>query len=148
MHLILLNLHVYHPCSSPGMQFSCYPQLALWPERMEERKYARYGALVDCFICLLSLNLPVMICLVFQCCYQSDVEEVHALYLDAKSSARLLQEQQERYISWNFCAIYCQPPPPLPAALIHELLFESELLFFWALGLLIFIVGTTMCNGD
>ena len=31
--------------------------------------------------------------------YQADLEEVSALYLDAKSSARLLQEQQERYIT-------------------------------------------------
>ncbi|KAK8940461.1 hypothetical protein KSP39_PZI010502 [Platanthera zijinensis] len=30
---------------------------------------------------------------------KADIEEVNALYLDAKSSARLLQEQQERYIS-------------------------------------------------
>ncbi|RVW97318.1 RuvB-like protein 1 [Vitis vinifera] len=30
---------------------------------------------------------------------KADLEEVNALYLDAKSSARLLQEQQERYIS-------------------------------------------------
>ncbi|RVW38826.1 RuvB-like protein 1 [Vitis vinifera] len=30
---------------------------------------------------------------------KADLEEVKALYLDAKSSARLLQEQQERYIS-------------------------------------------------
>ncbi|KAK8968887.1 hypothetical protein KSP40_PGU002284 [Platanthera guangdongensis] len=30
---------------------------------------------------------------------KADIEEVSALYLDAKSSARLLQEQQERYIS-------------------------------------------------
>ncbi|KAK9279172.1 hypothetical protein L1049_012849 [Liquidambar formosana] len=30
---------------------------------------------------------------------KADLEEVSALYLDAKSSARLLQEQQERYIS-------------------------------------------------
>nr|XP_016473385.1 PREDICTED: ruvB-like protein 1 [Nicotiana tabacum] len=28
-----------------------------------------------------------------------DLEEVNTLYLDAKSSARLLQEQQDRYIS-------------------------------------------------
>jgi len=30
---------------------------------------------------------------------QADVEEVKALYLDAKSSAKLLQEQQEKYIT-------------------------------------------------
>ncbi|KAK3195905.1 hypothetical protein Dsin_027215 [Dipteronia sinensis] len=30
---------------------------------------------------------------------KEDVEEVKALYLDAKSSARLLQEQQEKYIT-------------------------------------------------
>ena len=30
---------------------------------------------------------------------KGDLEEVCALYLDAKSSARLLQEQQEKYIS-------------------------------------------------
>ncbi|KAK6936247.1 RuvB-like, AAA-lid domain [Dillenia turbinata] len=30
---------------------------------------------------------------------KADVEEVNSLYLDAKSSARLLQEQQDRYIS-------------------------------------------------
>ncbi|MQM06489.1 hypothetical protein Taro_039316 [Colocasia esculenta] len=30
---------------------------------------------------------------------KADIEEVAALYLDAKSSARLLQEQQERYIA-------------------------------------------------
>ncbi|OAY65966.1 RuvB-like protein 1 [Ananas comosus] len=30
---------------------------------------------------------------------KADLEEVNSLYLDAKSSARLLQEQQERYIS-------------------------------------------------
>lgn len=30
---------------------------------------------------------------------KADLEEVTALYLDAKSSARLLQEQQEKYIS-------------------------------------------------
>lgn len=31
---------------------------------------------------------------------QADLEEVTSLYLDAKSSAKLLQEQQDRYISW------------------------------------------------
>lgn len=30
---------------------------------------------------------------------QADLEEVTSLYLDAKSSAKLLQEQQEKYIS-------------------------------------------------
>lgn len=30
---------------------------------------------------------------------KADLEEVTSLYLDAKSSARLLQEQQERYIT-------------------------------------------------
>lgn len=30
---------------------------------------------------------------------QADLEEVGTLYLDAKSSARLLQEQQDRYIT-------------------------------------------------
>ena len=30
---------------------------------------------------------------------QADLEEVAALYLDAKSSARLLEEQQEKYIT-------------------------------------------------
>ncbi|KAH7864025.1 hypothetical protein Vadar_024783 [Vaccinium darrowii] len=30
---------------------------------------------------------------------KANLEEVSALYLDAKSSARLLQEQQDRYIS-------------------------------------------------
>lgn len=31
--------------------------------------------------------------------FQADLEEVTSLYLDAKTSARLLQEQQEGYIS-------------------------------------------------
>lgn len=33
-------------------------------------------------------------------CLQADLEEVSKLYIDAKSSAKILQEQQEKFISW------------------------------------------------
>jgi hypothetical protein len=47
--------------------------------------------IVSCSRKLVSLN--------FMTSCQADLEEVSGLYLDAKSSARLLQEQQERYIT-------------------------------------------------
>lgn len=37
---------------------------------------------------------------------QGDLDEVCTLYLDAKSSARLLQEQQEKYITWFILKCY------------------------------------------
>lgn len=37
--------------------------------------------------------------MLFLCAVQADLEEVTSLYRDAKSSAKLLQEQQEKYIS-------------------------------------------------
>lgn len=39
------------------------------------------------------------LCVFVWCNLQEDVEEVKALYLDAKSSARLLQEQPGKYIT-------------------------------------------------
>jgi hypothetical protein len=89
---------------SADMLFSCY-HLPAWSQRPTgEKRCARYIyrpsfhrelvlVLSQAYYDLWSYYTYI------HGLYQADLEEVSGLYLDAKSSARLLQEQQERYIT-------------------------------------------------
>lgn len=103
-----LNQQLFKFCT--GM-LSSYHLRVLWQKWMAEMVFARYNA----FLWFLLWLVWVIIIIVSVIFYYSILTYIHrcaiftggsrgskynSLYLNAKSSARFLQEQEDRYISW------------------------------------------------